>query len=218
MKIYDISLPISPAMAVWPGDPYVEIQQLSSIDNGEEANVSQIRMSVHTGTHIDAPKHFLQGAGSIDKLPIEKLMGETLVLRIDDKVDVIDEKTLKDHPNIDDLVNCRKVLFKTRNSQYWDKYQTKFNEKFVGLNTSAAIFLAELNLDLIGLDYLSIAAYTDSEEPHKILLGKEIILLEGINLHGVLQGTYHLICLPLPIVNSDGAPARAILTEKGSFG
>jgi arylformamidase len=217
MQIYDISLPISSAMAVWPGDPSVEIQLLSSIDNGEEANVSQIRMSVHTGTHIDAPKHFLQGAGSIDKLPLEKLIGETLVLRIDDKVDVIDENTLKNHPKIYDLENCRKVLFKTRNSHYWDKNQTKFNEKFVGLNTSAAIFLAELNLDLLGMDYLSIAAYTDSEEPHKILLGKGIILLEGINLHNVLPGIYHLICLPLPIVDSDGAPARAILTKIGPF-
>jgi arylformamidase len=217
MKIYDISLPISPNMAVWPGDPSVEIQQLSSIDNGEEANVSQIRMSVHTGTHIDAPKHFLQEAGSIDKLPIEKLMGEALVLLIDDKVDVIDEKTLKNHPNVDDLVNCRKVLFKTRNSQYWDENRTRFNENYVGLNKSAAAFLAELNLDLIGVDYLSIAAYTDSEAPHKILLGKKIILLEGINLHNVLPGTYNLICLPLPIVDSDGAPARAILTQNVSY-
>lgn len=217
MKIYDITLPISPDMAVWPGDPSVKIQQLSSIENGEEANVSQIRMSVHTGTHIDAPKHFLQGAGSIDKLPIEKLMGEALVLRIDDKVDVIDEKTLKNHPNFNDLVNSRMILFKTRNSQYWDENKTRFNENFVGLNTSAAAFLAELNLDLIGVDYLSIAAYADSEAPHKILLGKGIILLEGINLQSVPPGIYHLICLPLPIVDSDGSPARAILTEKGSF-
>ncbi len=217
MKIYDITLPISPDMAVWPGDPSVKIQQLSSIENGEEANVSQIRMSVHTGTHIDAPKHFLQEAGSIDKLPLEKLMGEALVLRIDDKVDVIDEKTLKNLPNVDDLVNCKKVLFKTRNSQYWDENKTRFNENYVGLNTSAAAFLAELNLDLIGVDYLSIAAYADSEAPHKILLGKGIILLEGINLQSVPPGIYHLICLPLPIVDSDGSPARAILTKRDSF-
>jgi arylformamidase len=217
MKIYDITLPISPDMAVWPGDPSVKIQQLSSIENGEEANVSQIRMSVHTGTHIDAPKHFLQEAGSIDKLPLEKLMGEALVLRIDDKVDVIDEKTLINLPNVDDLVNCKKVLFKTRNSQYWDENKTRFNENYVGLNTSAAAFLAELNLDLIGVDYLSIAAYADSEAPHKILLGKGIILLEGINLQSVPPGIYHLICLPLPIVDSDGSPARAILTKRDSF-
>jgi len=217
MKIYDITLPISPDMAVWPGDPSVKIQQLSSIENGEEANVSQIRMSVHTGTHIDAPKHFLQEAGSIDKLPLEKLMGEALVLRIDDKVDVIDEKTLKNLPNVDNLVNCKKVLFKTRNSQYWDENKTRFNENYVGLNTSAAAFLAELNLDLIGVDYLSIAAYADSEAPHKILLGKGIILLEGINLQSVPPGIYHLICLPLPIVDSDGSPARAILTKRDSF-
>jgi len=217
MRIHDITLPISQDMAVWPGDPPVEIQQLSSIENGEEANVSQIRMSVHTGTHIDAPKHFLQEAGSIDKLPLEKLMGEALVLRIDDKVDVIDEKTLKNLPNVDNLVNCKKVLFKTRNSQYWDENKTRFNENYVGLNTSAAAFLAELNLDLIGVDYLSIAAYADSEAPHKILLGKGIILLEGINLQSVPPGIYHLICLPLPIVDSDGSPARAILTKRDSF-
>lgn len=215
MRIYDISLPISPAMAVWPGDPSVEILQLSSIANGDEANVSQICMSVHTGTHIDAPKHFIQGAGSIENLPMEKLMGETLVIHINDEVEVIDDKTLKSHPNIDDLKNCKKVLFKTRNSKNRVENQYKFNNKFVGLNTSAAAFLAELNLDLIGVDYLSIASYKDSEEPHKILLSKETILLEGINLSDVIPGVYNLICLPLSIEDCDGAPARAILTKKG---
>lgn len=216
MRIYDISIPISPSMAVWPGDPPVEIRQLSSIKQGEDANISQISMCVHTGTHIDAPKHFLKDSRSVDKLPLKKLMGEVLVMQFMNGVDVIDEQSLKSHPKLDDLLKCNKVLFKTRNSQNWEDNQNKFTEKYVGLNTSAAAFLAELNLDLIGVDYLSIATYDDSEKPHKILLNKEIVLLEGINLHDVQPGIYNLFCLPLPIVDSDGAPARVILTDKRS--
>jgi len=216
MRIYDISIPISPSMAVWPGDPPVKISQLSSIKQGDDSNTSQLSLCVHTGTHIDAPKHFLQGSESIDKLPLEKLMGEVLVMQLMNDVDVIDDKSLKSHPKLDDLLHCSKVLFKTRNSQNWENNQNKFTDKYVGLNTSAAAFLAELNLDLIGVDYLSIATYDDSEKPHKILLNKEIVLLEGINLHDVHPGIYNLFCLPLPIVDCDGAPARVILTEKRS--
>jgi len=216
MRIYDISIPISPSMAVWPGDPPVKISQLTSIKQGEDANTSQISMCVHTGTHIDAPKHFLQGSKSIDKLPLEKLMGEVLVMQLMNDVAVIDDKSLKNHPKLDDLLHCNKVLFKTRNSQNWEINQNKFTDKYVGLNTSAAAFLAELNLDLIGVDYLSIATFDDSEKPHKILLNKEIVLLEGINLRDVRPGIYNLFCLPLHIVDSDGAPARVILTDKRS--
>ncbi len=212
--IYDISVPISNVMPIWPGDPKVTIRQVSSIANGDEANVSQIRMSVHTGTHIDAPRHFFNDGKTIDQIPLEKLTGGVLVMDLGDDVDEISEDMLRLHPQLEDLLNASKVLFKTKNSKLWGRYPDVFIKDYVGINASAAHFLAALNLDLIGLDYLSIAPFTETDQPHQTLLAKEIVLLEGINLTGVAAGSYELFCLPLNIVGCEGAPARAILVSE----
>lgn len=214
MKIYDISIPITPEMVVWPGDPHVKIGKLSSIENGDHATVSQISMSVHTGTHIDAPSHFLQNGKTIDQLPIEKLIGRVLVMAFEDDVQVINEKSLISHPDVDELVKAKKVLFKTSNSSNLDMVLGEFFMDYVGIDTSGAHYLAAFNLDLIGVDYLSVASFQETESPHQILLNKEIILLEGINLQNVPPGYYNLYCLPLLITGSEGAPARTILVEE----
>jgi len=213
MKIFDISLPINPRMAVWPGDPPVELQQLSAIAHGANANVSQIEMSVHTGTHIDAPNHFIDSGKTIDELPLEKLIGQVLVMEIDHKVDIITESVLEKHPDRDLLKTAKKVLFKTRNSSLWKVHPTEFQSDYVGINKSGASYLAKMTLDLIGMDYLSVTPFTDTVEPHQILLAKGIIMLEGIDLSGVSGGLYQLYCLPLNIEGCDGAPARAILIQ-----
>ena len=214
MKILDISIPIRPEMVVWPGDPQVQINKLSSIKKGDHSNLSQISMSLHTGTHIDSPKHFLENGKTIDQIPLEKLIGKVLVIAINENVRVIDKSVLLSHPMVTDLKKSKKVLFRTRNASHYDMKQGKFSEEYVGINQSGAQFLAECNLDLIGVDYLSVASFNDTEAPHKILLDKEIVLLEGINLKEVSPGFYDLYCLPLPISGSDGAPARAILIEQ----
>jgi len=213
MKIYDISIPISSTITVWPGDPQVEIRKLSAINNGEHSNVSHISMSVHTGTHIDAPRHFLISGSTIDQIPLDKLVGEVLVMTFEDHIKVIDKEALESHPNMNALLNAKKVLFKTSNSSSLDMIQGQFSNKYVGIDTSGAHFLAGLNLDLVGVDYLSVAIYNETEEPHQILLENQIVLLEGINLQMVSTGTYELYCLPLPISGCDGAPARSILIQ-----
>lgn len=213
MKIYDISIPISPLMAVWPGDPPVEIQPISAIDQGADVNVSQISMSLHTGTHIDAPKHFINEAKTIEQIPLHKLIGKTLVIDLGKNINVINEQVLFSHPKYHDLLTIKKVLFKTKNSLLWDSSPNTFVTDYIGIDATGAKVLAELNLDLVGVDYLSVAPYHATEEPHILLLEKETILLEGINLQGVPQGIYDLYCLPLPIVGGDGAPARSILID-----
>ncbi len=214
MKIHDISIPISPDMVVWPGDPQVVISSLSAIEKGYNANVSQISMSVHTGTHIDAPRHFLEGAKSIDEVPLEKFIGEVLVMEFADHVNLINRTALQSHPMLEVLLKSKKVLFKTTNSRLLNISPGKFSEGYVGIDTSGALFLADLDLDLIGVDYLSIACFGETERPHQILLNKEIILLEGINLQKIAPGFYEIYCLPLQISGSDGSPARAILIEQ----
>ncbi len=213
MDIFDISLPISEDMPVWPGDPAVAIRQVSMIENGDSSNVSQIKMSVHTGTHIDAPKHFLNKGKTIDQLVLDKLIGEALVMALDEHVRTISAEVLSNHPQSKLLEHARKVLFKTKNSLYWHSCQSVFQEDYVGIDTSGAEYLAKLDLDLIGVDYLSIATYHDTDVPHQVLLQKEIILLEGIDLSEVTEGIYTLYCLPLLLAGCEGAPARAILVK-----
>lgn len=210
-KIYDISLPITQNLPVWPGDPKVTIRQMSALEQGDSYNLSQIRMSVHTGTHIDAPLHFLQHGKSIGEIHFDKLIGKVLVMEIGEDVDVISRTVLEHHPQIEDLRTIPKILFKTRNSTLLKEWGDQFNPEYVALDASGAQFLSEFHLDMIGVDTLSVAAYNDEMIPHQILLEKEIVLLEGINLSEVPAGIYILYCLPINLVNCEGAPARAIL-------
>ncbi|MFN2302961.1 MAG: cyclase family protein [Anaerolineales bacterium] len=211
MKIYDISIPISNQMIVWPGDPPVDIRTICSIAKRDDANVSLVQMNVHTGTHIDAPKHFLANGATTDQIPITKLTGTTLVLEIDPDEVLITSSVLKKHPDWGLLKQTKKVLFKTRNSTFWSRHPNLFIRNYIGIEKSGAEILADLELDLIGIDYLSIAPFGDTSQPHKILLSKEIVILEGIDLSDVPPGFYELICLPLSLSSVEGAPARAIL-------
>ncbi len=211
MKVIDISLPLSPGLPVWPGDPSLELVQVSSISEGEIANVSRIAMSVHSGTHIDAPKHFIDGGKTVDRIPLTKLMGKALVIQMDDGVSVITEQVLRAHPDQDLLRKATKVLFRTRNSRLWQNPTQDFIEDFVAIDASGAAYLNTLNLDLIGIDYLSIAPFDQPTAPHEILLSGGTVLLEGLDLSQVESGDYEIICLPLKLTGCEGAPARAVL-------
>ena len=214
MKIYDISVPITPDMPVWPGDPAVDLQQVSAISSGDSANVTHLSMSAHTGTHIDAPKHFIDTGKTIGQIPLEKLVGEVLVMQIDHSIDVISKTVLQSHPNRSPLENAHKVLFRTRNSTLWHQSPSEFRMDYVGIDASGAEFLAGLGLDLIGIDYLSIAPYDETLTPHQILLAEDIVLLEGLDLSNVRAGIYELYCLPIHLPGCDGAPARVILVDR----
>ncbi|HLA96873.1 MAG TPA: cyclase family protein [Anaerolineales bacterium] len=208
MRIYDISLTISPDLPVWPGDPRVVLQRVSKIEEGAEANVTHLELSAHVGTHVDAPYHFLGGnAPSVERLPLRDLTGRVYLLHLPD-VDLITAEVLE---KAEIPTRTRRILFKTRNSDYWAKNLPDFQPDFVGLSADGAQFLVDRGFKLVGVDYLSIAPFTATAPTHRILLAAGVIILEGLDLSAVSQGRYTLHCLPLKLAGADGAPARAIL-------
>lgn len=210
MRIYDISLTISPELPVWPGDPAIVLERVASMEAGDEANVTFLKMSAHVGTHVDAPFHFLGGdTPTVEKLSLNVLIGRAYVLEIPPEADRI-EAALLSRMNIP--ARTRRILFKTRNSQLWAKGESAFQTDFVALTEDAAHFLVERGIRLVGVDYLSVAPYSAGTPVHQILLRAGVVLLEGLNLSQVSPGRYSLYCLPLKIQGADGAPARAILT------
>ena len=207
MRTYDITLTISPDLPTWPGDPGIEIQRVEKIEEGSNANVSRVDMGVHTGTHVDAPFHFLQDGVTVDQLNLSLLTGRAYVLHLPD-VDVITSQVLEEAQI---PPRTRRVLFKTRNSDLWANEGSVFNTDFVGLSDDGAEYLVRRGVKLVGMDYLSIAPYKKSRPTHERLLEAGVVIVEGLDLSEVNQGRYTIYCLPLKIANSDGAPARAIL-------
>lgn len=208
MKIWDISITISPNLPTWPGDPKAIVERVSAIAEGANANVSRMDMGVHTGTHVDAPVHFIDGTTAVESLKLDVLIGPAQVVQIGDAVDVITREVLE---KINLPGGTQRVLFKTRNSQYWAKRVSEFQTDFVGIDASASTYLVEKGIRLVGVDYLSVAPYKQSRPTHEILLGANVVIVEGLDLSGVEAGEYQLVCLPLKIQGSDGAPARAVL-------
>jgi arylformamidase len=209
-RIFDISLTISPDLPVWPGDPAVEISQVKSMDSGAQANVSHIHMGVHTGTHVDAPHHFLNDGRTVEKLTLEVLTGPCYVVQLPDRVEMIDVHVLS---SLELPSNTSRILIGTRNSLQWKTNSRNFIADFVALNSDAALWLVDRGIHLVGVDYLSVAPYGDSVPTHTILLKAGVVVLEGLNLSAVGSGIYHLYCLPLKLAGSDGAPARVILVQ-----
>ena len=207
MRIYDISLAVSPNLPVWPGDPGVVLERVSKIEEGAESNVTRLDMSVHTGTHIDAPYHFLEDGARIDELPLKTLTGRVYVLHLPD-VELVTADVLK---RSEIPPRTRRIILKTRNSDYWRNQVAGFQTGFVGVSPDGAQYLVDRGVKLIGVDYLSVAPYTDGVTPHRILLNAGIVIVEGLDLTDVSQGRYTLYCLPLRLAGTDGAPARAIL-------
>jgi arylformamidase len=209
--IYDISLPITQDMPVWPGDPPVQLEQVSSMDAGDHDNISRLACSVHTGTHVDAPHHFLNDHRTIDSLPLDVLIGSAQVLQISDEVSLITSGILE---KAGISSGTSRLLLKTRNSHLWEQGDKEFFKDFVGVSLDGADWLVRAGIKLVGIDYLSIAPYNQSIPTHQALLKPGIVILEGLDLHAVPPGVYDLVCLPLNLVGSDGAPARTILIGK----
>lgn len=208
MKIYDISIPISPELPVWPGDPAVILEQVSSMDAGAHDNVSRLGCSVHTGTHVDAPHHFLNDHRTVDKLSLDVLIGPVQVIQIPEDVGLITAGVLEQAAVPSGTL---RLLLKTRNSRLWERSPAEFAQDFVGVSEDGAEWLVKSGVKLIGIDYLSIAPFKQSLPSHRMLLKPGIVILEGVDLSKITPGIYTLYCLPLKLVGSDGAPARAIL-------
>ena len=211
MAIHDISLPISRNLVTWPGDPKIELEKVYQLEKGDAATVSRISMGVHSGTHIDAPGHFIAGGNSVDKLDLEILTGSALVVDVleADSINavVLEKLTIPE--------GTRRLLLRTRNSELWAHDQQKFTEDFVSISEEGARWITEHGIKLVGIDYLSVAPFGESGPVvHKILLQKGTVIVEGLNLSNVETGSYQLICLPLKIVGAEGAPARAILIDE----
>ena len=207
MRIYDISVGISPEIPVWPGDPPVVLERVKSLENGDEANVSRIQSGVHVGTHIDAPIHFVEGGATVDAIPLRSLLGRAYVVDLR-KADVLDAATLE---SARIPPRTRRLLFKTRNSELWTSGESSFQRDFVAVDASGAEWLVKKGVKLVGVDYLSVAPFNDGVATHRILLEAGVVVVEGLNLARVSKGRYTLYCLPVKLMGSDGAPARAVL-------
>lgn len=209
MQIFDVTLPISPEMPLWPGDPPVSLEKVASTDTGDEVNLTHLSMSVHTGTHVDAPYHFLGGSSAtVEQLSLGDLSGRAFVLQIEDSVDLITREILE---RLRIPARTRRLLFKTRNSSFWDVHKAVFRQDFCALSPNGAAYLVDRGIRLVGIDYLSIAPFHEGSPTHRVLLEAGIIIVEGLDLRQVTPGRYTLYCLPLKILSSDGAPARVIL-------
>lgn len=211
MKIHDISVTITPQLPTWPGDPSVELDRVSKLEEGANANVSQMKLGVHTGTHVDAPYHFLEDGTSVETLPLDVLIGAVQVVELADTVEVITADVLQKAPIIPGV---SRILFKTRNSQIWARDEAAFQTDFVGISADGADHLVKQGIRLVGIDYLSIAPYKNSRPTHQILLKSKIVIIEGLDLSKIKAGVYQLVCLPLKLGGADGAPARVVLIEQ----
>ncbi len=210
MTIYDISLTISPSLPTWPSDPKIELVQFEAMDAGATVNVTRINSSVHIGTHVDAPYHFLKDGITVEMLPLDVLTGPCYVVQLPDGVDAITAEVLERTEITRDM---KRILFGTSNSHLWARGETKFQEEFVAITEDGAEWLVQHGVQLVGVDYLSVSPFNDSEPTHKTLLRAGVVVVEGLNLCNVTRGFYDLYCLPLKIAGSDGAPARAILIQ-----
>ena len=210
MTIYDISLTISPNLPTWPGDPALELEQIESMDKGAHANVTRLSAAVHLGTHVDAPHHFLNDGRTVENLPLEVLTGPCYVTQLPDGIEAITAEVLG---RTEITSEMKRVLFGTRNSHWWAKGESTFQTDFVAITEDGAEWLVERGVQLVGVDYLSVAPYGDSVPTHTILLKAGVVIVEGLNLSKIVRGFYDLYCLPLKIAGSDGAPARAILIQ-----
>lgn len=211
MRIYDITVPITPGETpTYPGDPGVEVEAWASIARGDAANVSMLHLGAHTGTHVDAPAHFIEGAPGMDSVALDALVGEAHVVEIPADARAVDETHVASHvPR-----GAVRVLFKTRNSAFWENPRGLFREDFTYITPGAARALASRGVRLVGFDYLSVEQFKSADfAAHLALLSEGVVIVEGLDLRAVGAGRYELVCLPLKIVagSGDGAPARAVL-------
>jgi len=209
-KLYDISLPLSADLPLWPGDPAPVIERFSKMEEGEGQNISRVEMCVHFGTHIDAPFHFVADGAKVEDVPLDLLIGPAQVIEFPPSCDMITAEVLK-LAGLDDGV--QRLLFKTRNSRHWVNGDTEFDKDFVALSVDGAQYLMARGVRLVGIDYLSIASFCDPVPTHVALLKGGVVVVENLDLSAVPTGLYELVCLPLKVVGAEGAPARVVLKE-----
>jgi arylformamidase len=201
----DVSVPVRTGMIVYDGDPVVRIERVMDVAAGDLANLSRMELGTHTGTHVDAPLHFIDGAAGADRLPLDALVGPAVVVDARGASGDIDAAALAAL----EVPATERLLLRTRNGDLWER--DGFTSDYVGVAEDAAHELIAMGVRLVGIDYLSIAPSGDPAPTHRVLLEGGVVVVEGLDLRSAPAGRYDLICLPLRLEGADGAPARALL-------
>lgn len=206
----DITYSITEKMPPYPGQPEVKIGHLCRIKEGAASNVTLLNLSAHTGTHMDAPLHFIEDGQDITELPIELAMGKGKIIEIKNNEAIYVDEIKRFEEKYGEIVSGERVFFKTENSDI-DWSEKAFNEDYIFLSKEAAQYLVDKNTGMVGIDYLSISKGDINIEVHQILLGNNCWIIEGLDLRTVGEGIYEIICLPMKIKGADGAPARVLV-------
>lgn len=209
MRIHDVTVPLRTGIPTYAGtEPGPKLEFHSRIDRGDSSNVSALSLGSHTGTHVDAPDHFLDNGVTVEQMPVGHMIGPALVV----------EFTSETHISAADLEaasipeGTTRLLAKTSNGRFWD--DDEFHPEFIGFAEDAGEWLAARNYVCVGIDYLSIEQFrSPTHAVHHALLSKNTVLIEGLDLRAVDPGEYFLVCAPIPVVGADGAPARVYLLE-----
>jgi arylformamidase len=204
-RLYDVSVPLTAGLPAYPGNPEFELQPVKRIADGASSNVSRLVIGTHSGTHVDAPRHFFDQGAGVEAMPLDVLVGRARVLEFD-RADGITMQDLESGR----LDGDERILLKTANSSRWN--EPEFYQDYAYLAESGARYLVDRGVRLVGIDYLSIEQFKKPGAPaHRALLSAGVIIIEGLNLSGVGPGVYEMYCLPLPVTGADGAPARVVL-------
>ena len=207
-KLYDVSLPVRPGMVEWPGETVVDIQPLSRTPR-DDANVTRLALSTHTGTHVDSPRHFMHGGATLDDLPLDRWVGPCYVADLRGAAGDIEPADLE---AAGIPPGTERLVLLTTNSTLWSSRPDEFVESFVSLTPAAAQWVVDHGIRLVGIDYMSVGPFDPrGVETHNILLGNGVICIEGLDLRAIAPGRYELLCFPLKVAEGDGAPARVAL-------
>ena len=208
-RIFDISVPVRSNGLIYPGNPEISFEPQQAISQGAGANVSRISFGSHTGTHVEAAKHFFDNGQTVDQIPLDRLVGPAILIAVDENIMSVGARELERH----DLAGHKRVLIRTRNSGFLLEHH--FHRDYTFLSPEGAEYLVSLGVELVGVDYLSIEQFhSGHHKTHRTLLDKQVVIVEGLHLWGPQPGEYDFCCLPLRLEGLDGAPARAILIER----
>jgi len=206
-RLIDVSVLLTPGIATYPGNPPFEIAPVHRLAAGDSANNSRLTMGTHTGTHVDAPKHFIDDRPGVDAMPLDLLIGRARVIDMPVRGGIT-AKDLEAAGLREDL----RVLLRTPNSKLWNNPKEPFHEEYAHLTGEGAKFLVDQGVKVVGVDYLSVEKFhTPGHPAHHALLGANVIIIEGLNLWEAEPGVYEMYCLPLKVEGADGAPARVVL-------
>jgi arylformamidase len=207
MKLIDVTVPLDANLPLYPGNTPFSLEAVKRVARGDSSNVSSVHFSVHAGTHVDAPRHMYDQGYAAEDLPLDLLCGRTRVVEVETRKGITAEDL-----QAFDLTEDVRVLIKSANSRLWGS--PAFHEDYIGVTESAAKFLVDRGVKVLGVDYLSVEEFKKPGKPaHHTLLGAGIIVIEGLNLRDVEPGRYEMFCLPLALVGADGAPARVVLRQ-----